>query len=96
MVTTGTQNDVNGFSLVFSEPVKIQLMGWSNVLVPTESRPDETLIYNGFSFNVDIQTPTNEASVSFGVKRSNNAVSKFKATYSPVTEKWTLSEITAP
>jgi len=90
----GETNNVNGFSVVFPEPVNLQLAGWSHVLIPLEARPDETLIYNSFNFNVDIQPTSEEISVSFGVKRSNNAISMFKATYDEVSETWALAEIT--
>jgi len=74
----------------------MQLMGWSGVLIAPESFPDNSVTYNQFTYNVDIQPGFTEFSVSFGVKRSNNTVSQYKATYSPAMEKWTLDEITAP
>ncbi len=50
--------------------------------------------FQSFNFNVDIQPSSDEISVSFGVKRSNDSVSMYKATYDEVSETWTLVEVT--
>ncbi len=96
MVTLGTTNNATGFAVVFSETVNMQLGGWSNLLIPNEFRPDETVKYINFTFNVDIQPTNNETSLSFGVQQSNGVISMYKATFDQVSGKWTLKEIKAP
>lgn len=94
MVTIGTTNNENGFSVVFSEPVNLQLGGWSGLAIQPEDRPDESVTYNTFNFIVDIQPGFPDYNISFGVKRSNDAVSIYKATYDTVSKTWALEEIT--
>lgn len=66
----GETNDANGFSVVFSEPVKAQVLGWQGVLIPNESRPDPTLIYNSFNFAaLEIQPGLEVVNITFGIRK---------------------------
>ncbi|WP_342532475.1 hypothetical protein MHB40_13200 [Lysinibacillus sp. FSL K6-0057] len=91
----GETNDANGFSVVFSEPVKAQVLGWQGVLIPNESRPDPTLIYNSFNFAaLEIQPGLEVVNITFGTRKSNDEESVYKAIYNAVSETWSLNKIT--
>lgn len=96
LVTLGTTNNKDGFSVLFSETVHMQLAGWSGLMVQEEFRPEETVSYNNFDFKVDIHSTTGEISLLFGVQQSNSTISMYKAIYNEVSETWSLVEITAP
>ncbi|MGE7794480.1 hypothetical protein [Lysinibacillus fusiformis] len=96
LVTLGTTNNKDGFSIVFSETVHMQLAGWSGLMILEEFRPDETVPYNNFDFKVEIHSITGEISLQFGVQQSNSTIIMYKAIYNEVSETWSLVDITAP
>jgi len=81
LVTLGTTNNRDGFSVLFSETVHMQLAGWSDglIMVQNEFRLDEIIPYNNFNFKVDIHSTTGEISLQFSVQQSNSTISMYKA-----------------
>ncbi|KAB2332623.1 hypothetical protein [Bacillus mesophilum] len=96
-MTLGEKNDSTGFSVDFAETVNMKLTGnWSGLLIDTPDRPDPTVAYDDFVFNVDIQLEAENVAIEFGVQRNNGDQLVYKATYITTSQTWSLEEIDFP
>ncbi|MFJ7976524.1 hypothetical protein ACIQZI_12590 [Peribacillus sp. NPDC096379] len=92
MATIGIINNENGFSVDFSETVKLQMAGWTSTHFA--ELPNATTDFDNYEFILADPADSDADDITFIIKNGNNLQTMYKATYSTASEKWSLAEFT--